>query len=124
MTDWTFKLYIILNAISIVLWIYAMLLLMSVVVCKDILQINSARILQSPLKVRLKLFRRSLRSRFYKGAVCLFVSCLMVLGNRLAQISTGDYKVNFYVMTLLLTFPVGIILNYKSKGFTTPFSQD
>lgn len=121
--DWVFKVYIILNAISIVLWFYAWLILLTVVVCRDALTVNTARILNSPLKMRYKLFKRSLRSRFYIGAVFLFFSSMMVLGNRLDSISKNNHKVNFYVISLLISFPIGIICNYRSKGFTTPFSK-
>jgi hypothetical protein len=68
--------------IGFVGWCYLFLVLLQLILCKDATQPNTSKLLNRPIRVRLRLLRRSLRDPWYKAScgvligVCLIVSRL------------------------------------------------
>lgn len=58
---------------------YLTLVLMQVVVCKDATRGNISKLLNRPVMIRWKLFKKSLRNLFYRISVALLIASLIAL---------------------------------------------
>lgn len=104
--------------IGIIEWWIISLLLMEVIICKDARTFNTSRILEAPLAVRLRMFKRSWRSRFYKGNFILFFVSLFSIVSLMSDLWLGHMPRPPYTWTIVSIFlPLGIFLTYSSKGY-------
>lgn len=58
---------------------YLFLVLLQLVLCRDATEANTSKLLNRPLKVRWRLFKRSLHDNWYKASLGLFISVCILL---------------------------------------------
>lgn len=108
--------------VGLVQWGVLTLLLMEVVLCKDATTANTSRILNKRLGARLRLFKRSLQSTFYKASVGLFAGSLLSMCYMMEKLWTKNNIEDFYPFTLFSLFvPICIYYIYRHIGFTSTF---
>jgi hypothetical protein len=104
--------------IGIVEWSISLLLLMEVILCKDAKTVDKVKLLNTPLGVRMRMFKKSWKSDFYKGTFILFFCALFSMISMISDMWLGHMPRAPYTWTLVSLFlPVGIFLTYVSKGY-------
>lgn len=104
--------------IGIIEWSVTLLLLMEVVLCKDAKHVDTARIMNTRLTVRLRMFKKSWKSRFYRGTFILFFCALFSMTSMVSDMWLGHMPRAPYTWTLVsLILPLGIYFIYAAKGF-------
>lgn len=101
---------------GILVWSVLVYILIEVVICKDARTVNTSRILSVPISKRIRLFKRSFRTLFYRGSLLLLVGSLyaiLVMVNNLWQ---GVLPTSGRFVALSLSIPVGIIMIYRHYG--------
>lgn len=106
------------RVIGIIEWWLVSLLLMEVVICKDAKTVNTARILNTPLSVRIRMFKKSWKSNFYKGNFIVFFVSIFAIVSLVSDMWLGRMPRAPYTWTMVSLFlPLGIYLTYSSKGY-------
>jgi hypothetical protein len=114
-----------LRIIGIVEWSIILLLLMEVILCKDAKTVDKMKLMNTPLRVRLRMFKKSWKSHFYKGTFILFFCALFSMVSMISDMWLGHMPRAPYSWTLISLFlPFGIFLTYLSRGYRiTLFSK-
>lgn len=60
-------------------WFYLFLVLLQLMLCKDATQPNTSKLLHRPLKVRLRLFKRSLHDRWYLASFGVLIGVCIII---------------------------------------------
>lgn len=110
------------SLIGLIHWGALVLLLMEVVICKDATAVNAGRILSKSAGARLRLFKRSLKSYFYKASIGLFIGSIMAMFYMMEKIWTEIDVNDFYPWTLFsLFFPICLYVVYREIGYESTF---
>lgn len=106
------------NAVGISLYAFLSIMLMELVFCPDIRHNKVNMIFSRSFAVRLRLFRRSLGSLFYRGTFYIWICCYLIIFLRLQEITSGNLP-NFDSLRIIITvvLPSGLILVYRSMGY-------
>ncbi len=108
--------------IGIIGWAFVFLLLMEVVICKDAIERNAQRILNVPVWVRVRLFRKSFRNLFYKGSLFIWVCSLFSILSMVTDLWLGHLPRPPYTWTIVsILLPLGIIYVYIHLGYQITF---
>lgn len=106
-----------LYVINLFLYGYLVLVLMEVLICKDA---KSSKILHRPVKVRIRLFKRSLRSLFYRASFGVFIASFIAILTLIHQLwSTQPKKFEWVAFHNLMT--LSLIYLYHYWGYNATF---
>jgi hypothetical protein len=104
--------------IGILEWFVVLLLLMEVILCKDARTVNTVRIMNTAAAVRLRMFKTSWKSLFYRGTFILFFCALFSMVSMVSDLWLGHMPRAPYTWTMVSLFlPVGIYCIYKNMGY-------
>ena len=110
------------NLIGLVEWGVLTLLLMEVTICKDARSVNTSRILNRSISARLRLFKRSFRSAFYRASVGLFAGSMMAMFVMMNKLWNGSIAREIFPWSIFsLFFPLCIFILYREFGFSLTF---
>lgn len=98
-------------------WAALTLVLMEVTVCKDARTVNSTRILNTSLSARLRLFKRSFRTYFYKGSIGLLICSLLIMFGIIDNLWAGRIPRTIWA-SFSLVMPASLLMLYHHLGFT------
>lgn len=108
--------------IGILEWSILLLMLAEVIICKDARQINTERILNTPKEVRLRIFRKSWKSPFYKATFIIFFSAMFSMVTMILDLWLHNMPRAPYTWTLIsLILPLGLIFLYSYLGYQITF---
>lgn len=103
--------------IGIIEWTLVFFLTMEVVVCRDARKGNISKILNSPFKVRWKMFKTSWQKQFYRGTWLICLCSLFAIVSMIGDLWHGYFPRPPYTWTIVSLFlPLGIFIVYISKG--------
>lgn len=112
------------NLIGLIEWGALTLLLMEVTICKDARSVNTSRILNRSISARLRLFKRSFRSAFYRASVGLFTGSMMAMFVMMNKLWNGSLAREIFPWSIFsLFFPLCIFILYREIGFSLTFFQ-
>lgn len=110
------------NLIGLIEWGALTLLLMEVTVCKDVRMVKPSRILSRNLSARLRLFKRSFRSAFYRSSVGLFFGSLLAVFVMINKLWMGIIITEIFPWSVFsLFFPMCLFIVYREIGFSLTF---
>lgn len=110
------------NLIGLIEWGVLSLLLMEVTVCKDVRTVKPSRILNRNISARLRLFKRSFRSAFYRSSVGLFLGSLLAVFVMINKLWMGIIVTEIFPWSVFsLFFPMCIFIIYREIGFSLTF---
>lgn len=110
------------NLIGLIQWGILSLLLMEVTICKDARAVNTSRILNKSLSARLRLFKRSFRSAFYRASVGLFIGSMMAMFVMMEKLWNGVLSFEIFPWSIFSLFvPLCIFILYREFGFSLTF---
>lgn len=110
------------NLVGLLEWGILTLLLMEVTICKDARAVNTSRILNKSLSARLRLFKRSFRSAFYRASVGLFVGSMLAMCVMMHKLWNGSMVREIFPWSVFsLFFPFCIFILYREFGFSLTF---
>lgn len=106
------------NAAGIFLYAWLSIILMQVVLCREAKEIDTKKLFSRSISLRLKLFRRSLGSNFYRGSILIWIACYIVIFLRVQELTGGIIPQTNSPRTIASMFlPGGIIWLYKYMGY-------
>jgi len=112
------------NLIGLFEWGILSLLLMEVTICKDARSVKTSRILNKSLSARLRLFKRSFRSAFYRASVGLFAGSMLAMFVMMNNLWNGQVIKQIFPWTIFsIFFPLCIFILYREIGFTLTFYE-
>lgn len=110
--------------IGIIEWTLVFFVTMEVVICRDARHGDITKILNSPLMVRWKLFKRSWKSLFYKGTWLIWLCSLYSVIEMISDLWLGHFPQPPYTWTIISLFlPIGIFIIYIAKGYRITLFQ-
>lgn len=101
-------------------WGYLTLVLMEVTICKDAKQIDTHKLLHRPVRVRLRMFKRSLRSLFYRSSVGMFLGAFLATMYLMHQLWINEPKHTEWILFHDI-FPLSTIYLFHWLGHDVTF---
>lgn len=105
---------------SLFAWGYLTLVLMEITICKDARHGRAYKLLNKPMAVRYKLFKRSLGDLFYRSVFGMFIGAFLATMYLVNQLWMNEPKVLPWIIFHNI-FPLSAIFLFKYLGHEVTF---